>query len=60
MGHVVYDPVANAVLADVQIVPAFAVAEGVYDCNGFDVDAPRGLFGGIDIYSGDFTMYMQM
>lgn len=57
MGHVMYDPVTDTVMADVQIVPGFAVAAQVYDCQGFDLHTPRGLFGVININSGDFLLY---
>ena len=57
MGRVIYHAETNAVLADVRIVPAHAVAAGVYQCDGFTIHLPRGLFGAINVNSGDYTMY---
>ena len=57
MGNVLYDPVTNTVLADVQIIPALAVAAGVYNCEGFTIQAPRGFLGTMNIHSGDHAVY---
>ena len=55
MGHVIYDDVTNSVWADVKMESAHAVAAGPF-CFGFDIFEPKGLFGGININSGDFIV----
>ena len=56
MGDVRYDEASNTVWAEVQMVPLIAVAQGVYPCNGFSVENPRGVFGVINTETGQFII----